>query len=168
MKDHRRDVQASDRSHAAGRDIKDSPIGLQQVNFHGPATNCRIVQSVSPLDADNTPETTVQWLDERTCWRTMHAEIRTFFVGHRSVALFLVTGIVYLGLLLWSWSSFELYPHGVVVMSWGLVVMGTAMFMVMSRQALHEELKNARKRIRQAERKLIRATAEQRISEQEQ
>lgn len=162
------EVSASKRSRAAGRDFVESPVSLQQVTIHGPATNCQFVQAGSHLDADNASEAAVHWLDERTHWRAMHAEIRKMFIGHRSVVLFLVTGLIYLGLLLWSWSSFELYPHGVVVVSWGVLVIGTAAFMVMSRQALYDELKNARRRIRQAERKLIRATAEQRISEQEQ
>lgn len=95
----------------------------------------------------------------------VRAQLWRMFLRHPTIVPYLLAWIG-LGVLIAAfWGEIKPYPHGVIFLGWGLLVIGPAgWIMARPREPMYQELLEVRRQLIRAERRLVRLEAERRIA----
>ena len=95
----------------------------------------------------------------------VRAQLWRMFLRHPTIVPYLLAWIG-LGVLIAAfWGEIRPYPHGVIFLGWGLLVIGPAGWvMARPREPMYEELLDVRRQLIRAERRLVRLEAERRAA----
>jgi len=95
----------------------------------------------------------------------VRAQLWQMLLRHPTIVPYLLAWIG-LGVLIAAfWGEIQPYPHGVIFLGWGLLVIGPAGWvMARPREPMYEELLDVRRQLIRAERRLVRLEAERRAA----
>ncbi|MBS0477186.1 MAG: hypothetical protein JSR28_18825 [Proteobacteria bacterium] len=97
----------------------------------------------------------------------VRAHLWRMFLRHPTGIPYALAWLGFAGLMADFWGHARPFPHGAILLGWGLLVVGpTAWAMARAREAMYYALRNARRELIEAETSLVRAEAERRARDE--